>query len=92
MNSFLNLIDSLISLYIWALILSAVLSWLIAFNIVNTSNQFVYTIINFLYKVTDPLLKPIRNILPNFGGVDISPVILILLLVFLRGLIFETLS
>tara|TARA_Y100000590_G_C15645648_1_gene986754 strand:- start:1277 stop:1555 length:279 start_codon:yes stop_codon:yes gene_type:complete len=92
MNSFLNLIDSIITLYIWALILSAVLSWLIAFNIVNTSNQFVYTIINFLYKVTDPLLKPIRNILPNFGGVDISPVILILLLVFLRGLIFETLS
>ena len=92
MNSFLNLIDSIITLYIWALILSAVLSWLIAFNIVNTSNQFVYTIINFLHKVTDPLLKPIRNILPNFGGVDISPVILILLLVFLRGLIFETLS
>tara|TARA_B100000686_G_C16785268_1_gene974778 strand:+ start:849 stop:1127 length:279 start_codon:yes stop_codon:yes gene_type:complete len=92
MNSFLNLIDSLISLYIWALILSAVLSWLIAFNIVNTSNQFVYTVTNFLYKVTDPLLKPIRNLLPNFGGVDISPVILILLLVFLRGLLFETLS
>ena len=92
MNSFLNLIDSIITLYIWALILSAVLSWLIAFNIVNTSNQFVYTVTNFLYKVTDPLLKPIRNLLPNFGGVDISPVILILLLVFLRGLIFETLS
>ena len=92
MNSFLNLIDSIITLYIWALILSAVLSWLIAFNIVNTSNQFVYSITNFLYRVTNPLLKPIRNFLPNLGGVDISPIILILLLVFLRGLLFETLS
>ena len=92
MLSFLNLINSIISLYIWALIASAILSWLIAFNVVNTNNQFVYGIVNFLHKVTDPLLRPIRQILPNLGGIDISPILLILILVFIRNLLFEYLS
>ncbi|MCR9257243.1 MAG: YggT family protein [Alphaproteobacteria bacterium] len=87
MIAFFNLIDTVISLYIWALIISAILSWLVAFNVINTSNRFVYMVGDFLYRVTEPALRPIRNIIPNLGGIDISPVILILLLVFLRNFI-----
>ena len=89
MNSVLILIDQIITLYIWLLIASAVLSWLIAFNVVNTQNRFVYMVVDFLYKVTEPALRPIRNIMPNLGGIDISPVILIFGLFFLRNLLFE---
>ncbi|MCW5687568.1 MAG: YggT family protein [Pseudolabrys sp.] len=88
MNPFLWLIDTVISLYIWILVASAVLSWLIVFNVVNTRNPIVNSIGNFLYAVTEPLLRPIRNIMPNLGGIDISPVILIIGLLFLRQLIF----
>ncbi len=76
-----------IDLYIWILIASAVLSWLIAFNVVNTRNQFVGTIADFLWRITEPALRPIRRLMPNLGGIDISPVILILLLIFLSRLI-----
>ena len=69
-----------IHLYIWVIIASAILSWLIAFNVVNTSNRFVYSLAEMLYRVTEPALRPIRSILPNLGGIDISPVILILIL------------
>ncbi len=89
MNSVLILIDQIITLYIWLLIASAVLSWLIAFNIVNTQNRFVYMVVDFLYKVTEPALRPIRNIMPNLGGIDVSPVILIFGLFFFRNLLFE---
>ncbi len=82
-----------VSIYIWILIINALLSWLIAFNVLNTSNRLVYSLLDISYKMTDPLtdplLKPIRNFLPNLGGIDISPVILILLLMFLRNLVFE---
>ena len=88
MKSVLILIDSLVSIYIWVLIINALLSWLIAFNVLNTSNRLVYSL-DISYKMTDPLLRPIRNFLPNLGGIDISPVILILLLMFLRNLAFE---
>ena len=88
MNPFLWLIDTIITLYIWILIAAAVLSWLIAFNVVNTRNPVVAAIGDFLYRVTEPALRPIRSILPNLGGIDISPVILILGLLFLRNLIF----
>ena len=88
MNPFLWLIDTVINLYIWILVASAVLSWLIVFNVVNTRNPIVNSIGNFLYAVTEPLLRPIRNIMPNLGGIDISPVILIIGLLFLRQLIF----
>ena len=71
-----------IDLYIWVVIISAILSWLIAFNVVNTSNRFVYTVSDFLWRLTEPALRPIRRIMPNLGGVDISPVILILILFF----------
>ena len=89
MTSIIILISQLIEIFIWFLIAQAILSWLIAFNIVNTSNNIVSLIGNFLYKVTEPLLKPIRKFLPDFGGIDISPIILIILLIFFRNLLFE---
>ena len=76
-----------IDLYIWVVIASAILSWLIAFNVVNTQNRFVYSVADMLYRVTEPALRPIRNILPNLGGIDISPVILILFLLFIRDVV-----
>ncbi len=77
----------IITLYIWVLILSAIFSWLIAFDVVNRRNRAVYTIADTLYRLTDPVLRPIRNALPNFGGLDISPVVLILGLIFLRDVL-----
>jgi YggT family protein len=88
MNPFLWLIDTIITIYIWLLIASAVLSWLIAFNVVNTRNPIVSSVGEFLYRVTEPLLRPIRNMLPNLGGIDVSPVILIIGLLFLERFIF----
>jgi YggT family protein len=88
MNPFLWLLDTLINIYIWLLIGSAVLSWLIAFNVVNTRNPIVHSVGDFLYRVTEPLLRPIRNMLPNLGGIDVSPVILIIGLLFLERFIF----
>ena len=76
-----------IDLYIWVVIASAILSWLIAFNVVNTQNRFVYSVADMLYRVTEPALRPIRSILPNLGGIDISPVILILFLLFIRDVV-----
>ena len=73
-----------VNLYIWIVIIGAVLSWLIAFNVVNTSNRFVYTVADFLYRITEPALRPIRRWLPNLGGIDISPIVLILALIFLQ--------
>jgi YggT family protein len=87
-NPFLWLISQVIWLYIYILIASAVLSWLIAFNVVNTRNDVVRSIANFLYQVTEPVLRPIRNMLPAMGGLDISPVILMIGLIFLEKLIY----
>jgi YggT family protein len=89
MRSLLYLIDTVVTIYIWCLIASAVLSWLVAFNVVNTHNRVVSTIGEFLYRITEPALAPIRRYMPRLGGIDISPIILILLLVFLRSLLFE---
>lgn len=88
MNPFLWLITTIIDLYIWILIASAVLSWLVVFNVVNTRNPIVNSVGDFLYRVTEPALRPIRSIMPNLGGIDISPVILIIGLLFLKQLIF----
>ena len=76
-----------IDLYIWVVIASAILSWLAAFNVVNTNNRAVLVIGDTLYRLTEPALRPIRSILPNLGGIDISPVILILLLLFIRDVV-----
>ena len=89
MQSLALLINTVVNLYIWVLIAAAVLSWLVAFNVLNTSNRFVYAAGDVLYRVTEPALRPIRRILPNLGGIDVSPVVLILLLIFLRNLLFE---
>ena len=83
----LNILNIAVDLYIWLLIASAVLSWLVAFNVVNTRNRFVYTVTDFLYRITEPALRPIRRLLPNLGGIDISPVILIFALLFLQGIL-----
>ncbi|WP_420854547.1 YggT family protein [Sneathiella marina] len=89
MNSILFLVSSIISIFIWLLIANAILSWLVAFNVVNTRNQFVASVGNFLYRITEPPLRPIRKVIPSFGGLDISPIVLILLLIFIRNLMFE---
>lgn len=87
MRALLDVILLALQLYIWLLIAAAVLSWLIAFNVVNVRNQFVHTIGEFLYRITEPALRPIRNLLPGFGGLDISPVILILIIYFIENVI-----
>ncbi|CAA0105423.1 Uncharacterised protein [Starkeya nomas] len=92
MYSILWLFDTLITLYVWILIGSAILSWLVAFNVVNPHNQFVRNVGEFLWRVTEPVLAPIRRLLPNLGGIDISPVILIILLYFIRNLVFEVVA
>lgn len=89
MQSLGILIATAISIYIWVLIASAILSWLLAFNVLNPRNQVVYTIGDFLYRITEPALRPIRRFVPFIGGIDISPVVLILLLIFARNLVFE---
>ena len=89
MKSVLILFDQAVSLYIWILIINAVISWLVAFNVLNTSNRFVYSVLDFSYKLTAPPLNYIRRYLPNLGSIDISPIILILGLMFLRNLVFE---
>ena len=80
----LMLIKWLIEIYIWLLIATALLSWLIAFNVVNRHNHIVVAIWDFLCRITEPALRPIRSLLPNLGGIDISPVILIIGLLFLK--------
>lgn len=87
MYALLWLINAIINLYIYVLIASAILSWLVLFNVVNVRNPIVSQIGEVLYRLTEPLLRPIRNVLPNLGGVDISPVVLILLLLFIQKLI-----
>ena len=84
MKSILILFDNIISLYIWILIINAIISWLVAFNIINTYNQFVAMVLYATRRLTDPLLNPIRRFLPNLGGVDISPIVLILLLLYVQ--------
>ena len=82
-----NLLDTIIGIYIWLLIAMVVLTWLVSFNVLNTGNRWVYQIGDFLHRLTEPLLAPIRAWLPNLGGIDVSPVILILALVFVRDLV-----
>ncbi len=87
MRAFLDVVLLALQLYVWLLIAAAVLSWLIAFNVVNTRNQVVSVVGEFLYRITEPALRPIRRIMPNLGGIDVSPVILILIIFFLESVI-----
>lgn len=83
----LQLLDTVLSLYVWVLIISAVLSWLIAFDVINTRNRFVYTVSDMLYRLTEPVLGRVRAVLPNLGGLDLSPVVVILAIMFIRSLL-----
>jgi len=83
------LVDWVIQIYIWILIASAILSWLVSFDVVNRRNPLVNRVGQFLYQVTNPVLQPIRRVLPLIGGVDLSPLVVILLLWFIRNLLFE---
>jgi YggT family protein len=91
MNAVVWLIDTIIDIAIILLIAQVILSWLVAFNVVNTRNPFVNSVGRFLYQITEPALRPIRRIIPSFGGIDISPLVLALLLGFLRILILSNL-
>ncbi len=83
------LIDTVIGIYIMLVLAQVILSWLVAFNVVNTRNRFVYLVGDFLYRVTEPALGPIRRVLPNFGGIDVSPLVLLLALYFVRQLLLH---
>jgi YggT family protein len=89
MKSIFILLDSIITIYLWIIIVNAVLSWLVAFSILNTQNRFIFSVLDATYKLTDPALNKIRKFIPTFGSIDISPIILILALMFLRNLVFE---
>ena len=89
MKSIFILLDNVITIYLWIIIINAILSWLVAFNVLNTQNRFVFSVLDVTYKLTDPALNKLRRFIPMFGSIDISPVILILLLMFLRNIIFE---
>lgn len=85
----IQIINVAINLFIWALIISAILSWLVTFNVVNTRNQFVYMVGNFLYRITEPALRPLRRVIPIMGGIDLSPIALILILWFIQGVLAQ---
>ena len=87
MRALFLVIDLALELYIYLLVAAAVFSWLIAFNVVNTRNQFVGMVADFLYRITEPALRPIRRRIPNLGGIDISPLILVFLIIFIRYVI-----
>jgi len=92
MLALISTIDLALSIFWWIVILSAVFSWLYAFNVVNPSNQFVGMIGNALYRMTEPVLGPIRRVLPDLGGIDISPIVLLLAIFFLRQLLWTTIA
>ena len=89
MKSIFILLDNIITIYLWIIIINAILSWLVAFNVLNTQNKFVFSVLDVTYKLTDPALNKIRRFIPTFGSIDISPVVLILILIFFRNIIFE---
>jgi YggT family protein len=84
-------ISYVLTLYVYILIAAAVMSWLIAFNVINPRNQFVAMVAEFLYRITEPVLRPIRERLPNLGGIDISPIVVILIIIFIQSVIFPSL-
>lgn len=89
MKSLFILIDNLFQIYLWVVIINAVVNWLVVFNVINTSNSFIRSLIEISYTLTEPPLRIIRKVLPVIGSIDFSPVVLILGLLFLRNIIFE---
>ncbi|MBA8878001.1 YggT family protein [Phyllobacterium myrsinacearum] len=92
MLALIRTIDLALDIYTWILIASAIFSWLYAFNVINSSNRFVASIGDFLYRVTEPALRPIRRFLPDLGGIDISPIVLLLIIFFLRQFLWTTIA
>jgi YggT family protein len=81
----LDVISIVLNFYIWALIIGAVLSWLVAFNVVNNHNRVVQVVGDFLYRITEPLLRPIRRVIPSINGIDLSPLVLIFIIYFVQS-------
>jgi YggT family protein len=92
MLELLNFISYLLTIYVYILIAAAVLSWLVAFNVVNTRHGAVAMIAEFLYRITEPVLAPIRRLMPNLGGIDISPVVVILIIMFIQSVVLPNLA
>ena len=92
MYALFQTIDLALSIFTWILIGSAIFSWLYAFNVINSSNRFVATLGQFFHNVTEPVLRPIRRFMPDLGGIDISPIVLLLILFFIRQLILTTIA
>ncbi len=92
MHAIFWLIDTVLGFYIMLVLAQVVLSWLVAFNVVNTRNRFVYLVGDFLHRVTEPALRPIRRLLPNFGGIDISPVVLLVVLYLIQLLLIRDIA
>jgi YggT family protein len=92
MIELLQFISYLLTIYVYVVIAMAILSWLIAFNVVNTRNPIVHMIAELLYRLTEPVLRPIRNVLPNMGGIDISPIILFLIILFIQSVILPNIA
>ena len=84
MNPIIFLIYQILNFYWWIVIFSAIFSWLYAFNVINSSNQFVNMIGKFLYQMTEPVYRPIRNFLPNMGGLDLSPIVVLFAIMFIQ--------
>lgn len=92
MLALIQTVDLALGIYWWFLIGAAIFSWLYAFNVVNSRNQFVNMIGNFLFRVTEPVLAPIRRVLPDLGGIDISPIIVLLIIYFLRQFLWTSIA
>lgn len=92
MYALISTIDLALSIFVWLIIASAVFSWLFAFKIINANNQFVSMIGTFLYNITEPALRPIRRFVPNLGGIDISPIILMLIIYFIQMLLWTSIA
>lgn len=92
MTAIIVTLVAIIDFYWWIVIISAIFSWLFAFNVINSSNQFVNMIATFLYNITEPVYRPIRRFLPNLGGIDLSPIVVLFILMFLRIFILTTIA
>ena len=92
MTAIFWLIDQVIGLYVWVLIIAAVFSMLTAFNVLDSRNRLVWTVGDFLWRVTEPVLRPIRRLLPDLGGIDISPLVLILICFFIQSVVLTNLA
>ncbi len=83
----LKVIYAVLNFYWFIIIVNVIASWLVAFNVINTSNRFVYMVMDFTYRLTEPLYRRIRSVLPDLGGIDLSPIIVLLAVFFLQGII-----